>query len=295
LLTKERLLDIKKNYPQVKEFKLSLDGFKSHDTLRVGSDHKHLLRLIPEMKRLGFKVVINTIVLRENQGDLWRLYQKLTRLGVDRWRVDMPFLTGNYKKNVVKYHPPDPRVYTRQFAKIIKHYERTRSKMVFEIFNLYKSEFRPNNTITWTGNIHPCEYKRELLSMKANGDVIFCPSMDFAMSNFVKAGYKLERVFKQEAEHSFYKIRVKHLTECTDCRYLKICGGGCRCNPLYEFKDMTRRDTSACYTFPFWEKQILPVLKPTHRRFFQKLLNIKGTIPTSTPEREMAIERKEVF
>lgn len=283
ILTNAKLLDkamIKrfKQYPQVFEFKISLDGFRSHDRLRRGSNYRDVLKTIRMLKEEGYRVVINTIVLHENERDLYKLYKILLRLQVDRWRVDMPFRLGNYVRNIRRYSPPDPGIYTKMFAKIICEHEQSRNRMVFEIFNLYKSQFRPLRTIVWDADTHPCEYKRQLLSMKPNGDIIFCPSLTFAMSNYRRAG-SITNVFAEEARHPFYDVRVGDLHECAGCRYLKICGGGCRANAIYDFDDWNRRDAAACYTFPFWEQEILPVLKVSHQRFFRRLIDKQGFDP----------------
>jgi radical SAM protein with 4Fe4S-binding SPASM domain len=272
-------------FPQIKEFKISLDGFQSHDNLRIGSNHKKIIKLIKILKKAGYKVVINTIVLKENQNDLMKLYKLLVRLKVDRWRVDMPFVQGNYVKHNKKYPVANPKEYCRIFAKIIKAHEQSKNKMVFEIFNLYKSEFKPTNTIIWNNKSHPCEYKRELISMKPNGNIIFCPSLVFPMANFRNQGYNLANVFKTEAQHTFYKLKLADIKDCANCRYLKICGSGCRCNSICDFNSWKRKDQSACYTFPFWEQHILPILKPAHKAFFTKLLNTTGTYPTLNKEK----------
>lgn len=276
----EFLRTMKGLYPQIKEFKISWDGFASHNNMRVGSDWKKIMNLVKILKKHKYKVVINTIVLSPNQLDLLILYEYLIKLKVDRWRVDMPFLLGFYKNNHKTYLPPDPSIYTKIFARIIKKHEDSKNKMVFEIFNLYKSEFKPSNTVIFDGKVHPCEYKRELLSIKPNGDVVFCPSLNFAMANYRKEG-SLEKVFNKEKQHKFYKLKTNNIKDCKNCRYLLICGGGCRCNALYDFGDWTKRDTSACMTFPFWEKEILPILKKSHQVFFRKHINKKGFNPSN--------------
>jgi len=277
VLTKDLIKELKK-YPQIKEFKLSWDGFDSHNKLRIGSNWKDVEKTIVELKKNGYKVVINTIVLDVNQKDIYKLYHKIKKLEVDRWRVDMPFIFGRYIKNIKKYAPPDPKYFTEIFKKIIQEENKNGNKMILEIFNLYKSQFKPSNTVVFDTNTHPCEYKRELLSMKPNGDIIFCPSLNFAMANYRIDG-SLSGAFKKERKHSFYNIKTSDLKDCVNCRYLKICGGGCRANAIYEFNDYCGKDSTACATFPEWEKTILPILKKSHKEYFKKLINYNGKNP----------------
>jgi radical SAM protein with 4Fe4S-binding SPASM domain len=117
--------------------------------------------------------------------------------------------------------------------------------------------------------------------MKPNGDVIFCPSLSFAMANYRKDG-SLDKSLEKEKDHPFYNIKTSDLKECLDCRYLKICGGGCRANAIYEFNNYYGKDSTACATFPEWEKSILPILKKSHQKYFHKLINHNGKMPVAS-------------
>lgn len=274
----EELIKCFKKYPQIKEFKISWDGFSSHNKLRKGSDWRQIREAIRKLKDNNYKVVVNTVVLKDNQKDLYKLYLMLKKLKVNRWRVDVPFLSGRYIQNNNKFFPPDPEYFTIIFKKIIIDNNRCKNKIILEIFNLYKSQFVPTNTVCFNNDVHPCEYKRELLSMKPNGDIIFCPSLSFPMANFRKEG-TLDRSLLKESKHPFYNLKIKDLIHCRGCRYLKLCGGGCRANAIYEFNDYYERDLTACTTFPEWEKIILPILKKSHKKYFEKLINKDGKSP----------------
>lgn len=277
LLNKELIKKLKR-FPQIKEFKISWDGFESHNQLRVGSDWHEVENVIKNLKDNDYKVVVNTIVLNLNQKDLYKLYLKLKELRVDRWRVDMPFLLGRYVLGIKKYAPPDPKYFTKIFKKIIQEENKAKIKIVLEVFNLYKSQFTPSNTVIFDTNVHPCEYKRELLSMKPNGDIIFCPSLSFPMANYRKEG-SLFKSLQKEKQHPFYDLKMSDLKGCFNCRYLKVCGGGCRANAIYEFNDYCGKDLTACATFTEWEKTILPILKRSHQNYFKKLINKQGRMP----------------
>ncbi len=279
LLTKE-FIDKLSKYPQVEEIKLSWDGFSAHDEMRIGSNWKDLVRTIKYLNKKKIRVVINTLVLKRNQRDIHKLYHWLVKLGVYRWRVDIPFNLGRYVKCHKKYVPLEPDEFTKIFGKIIKEHEKNKNKIILEVFNLYKSEFKPTNTISFDDKTHPCEYKRELLAMKPNGDIIFCPSLTFALSNYRKEG-SLSKCFEKEKNHSFYDLKISDLKDCVGCRYLRICGGGCRANAIYNFNDIRGRDSMACATFPYWEKNILPVLPKSHQKFFRNEMNKEGFIPKS--------------
>jgi len=54
VLTKDLIKELKK-YPQIKEFKLSWDGFDSHNKLRIGSNWKDVEKTIVELKKNGYK------------------------------------------------------------------------------------------------------------------------------------------------------------------------------------------------------------------------------------------------
>jgi radical SAM protein with 4Fe4S-binding SPASM domain len=277
LLNEEFIKKIKK-YPQIKEIKLSLDGFDSHNILRKGSDWRHILKVIKELKRNNLKVVINTEVLGINLNEMPRLYQKLKKLKIDRWRVDIPFSLGRYKNNHLDYILPSSENFLNTFAEIVKDYIRNKPSFEIEIYNLYKSEFHPTNTIWFDINSHPCEYRRGSVPIRPNGDLILCPSMDKKFSNF-KENSGLTGALEKKKKDNFFNLKISDLKECINCRYLKICGGGCRVNSIASLDNIKGPDPLACSLFPGWEEIFLEFYDEESKKIFRESINLNGTIP----------------
>jgi len=273
-----RFIEKLSKYPQVKEIKITLDGFKEHNKIRIGSDYKQIEKSIKLLKKKKFSVVINTEVTNNNLHELIRLYKKLKLLKIDRWRVDLPFILGRYEKTYKTYRLPNFKKLIKIFKTILIDYLKNKPSFEIELFNVYKSEIKPVNFISFSKEAHPCEYRAGSHPLWPNGEMKFCPSLNLVMSNFIKAR-NLKSAIKQKYKHPFYKIKISDIKECMNCRYLKLCGGGCRADAYYYFKCFTKPDPKSCNIMPLFEKEILPVLPSELRIFFLKLIDKNKTSP----------------
>ena len=59
---------------------------------------------------------------------------------------------------------------------------------------------------------------------------------------------------------AFRKARIADLEICADCRYSRLCGGGCRSNALLSYGRITAPDPRACVAMQMLEDEILPEL-----------------------------------
>lgn len=279
LLAEEFVEKISK-YPQINEIKITLDGFEGHNKLRKGSDYKDVIESIKLLKAKGIKVVINTEVTEMNLLEMPKLYQLLRDLRIDRWRVDLPFILGKYRENYQEYKLPDFPDFIRIFKGILKDYLDNKPSFEFELFNVFKSEISPSNLIEFDDSIHPCDYRTGSFPMRPNGDMIFCPSLDLPMSNFIKEG-SLKKAIDKKYEHSFYNIRVSDIAACQKCKYLKLCGTGCRVDSYYYLGDFYAPDPINCNLMPLIETEIIPILKEDLRSFLLSLIDQSKESPRS--------------
>jgi radical SAM protein with 4Fe4S-binding SPASM domain len=265
-------------YPQIKEIKITLDGFEEHNKIRLGSDYKKIEKSIRLLKKKNFSVVINTEVTANNIHELIMLYEKLKSLKIDRWRVDLPFILGRYEKTYTTYRLPNFNKLIKVFKTILIDYLKNKPSFEIELFNVYKSEIKPINFVSFNKDAHPCEYRTGSHALWPNGDMKFCPSLNLVMANFVKA-QNLKSAIKKKYEHPFYKIKISDIKECMNCRYLKLCGGGCRADAYYYFNYLTKPDPKSCNLMPLFEKEILPILPNDLQIFFSKLINKNNAVP----------------
>lgn len=273
-----RLIDKLSQLPQIKEIKITLDGFKQHDYVRRGSNYRQIIKTIKYLKKKKMTVVINTEVTEKNLNEMPKLYEVLKKLKIDRWRVDLPFIVGRYLENYGKFRLPKPKDFIGVFKKILIDYINNKPSFEFELFNVYKSEISPSNLFIFNRNDHPCSYRSGSFPLRPNGDMVFCPSFNMPMSNYIKEG-SLKKAISKKYKHKFYKLRISDIKECKKCRYLKLCGCGCRVDAYYYLKDYARNDPIACNLMPLIEKEIIPILPYKLKIYYQELLNKQGTLP----------------
>ena len=291
LLMKEEYMEQLEKIPNINEIKISLDGFENHDKVRIGSSYQDVIEIIKKLKDKGFKIVINTEVTSSNLKEIYPLYKKLKELKVDRWRVDLPFILGRYKENYNEYKLPDFKDFIVVVKRILKDYLKKKPTFELELFNIYKSELTPDNAIEFNYDSHPCAYRKGSFPMRPNGDMIFCPSMDIAMSNYVKEG-NLKKTIDKKFSHPFYDIKIKDFKECMNCRYINLCNTGCRVDSLYYLGNYLEVDPICCNLMPLIESEIIPILPKELKEFYQKLIIDKNTYPKSYNIDELANNSK---
>ena len=263
---------------QIHEIKVSLDGFSSHDFTRMGSDHADVIEKLALLKKYGVTVVVNTEVTKLSLPELIPLYEKLKELKIDRWRVDLPFILGRYKETYNEFKLPDFEEFIIVIKEILIDYLKEKPSFEMELFNIYKSELTPVNAIEFDYDSHPCAYRRGSFPMRPNGDMIFCPSMDVPMSNYVKEG-SLKQAIDKKFEHKFYDLEICDIQECMDCRYINLCNAGCRVDALYYMGDYNNIDPICCNLMPLIEREIIPILPNDLRSFYESLISSNKKMP----------------
>jgi len=190
-------------YSQINEIKITLDGFSGHNKLRRGSNYKDVVESIKNLKKEGMKVVINTEITEINLAEMPKLYHLLKKLKIDRWRVDLPFIWGRYRKNYKNFKLPNFEKFILIFKDILIDYLKKKPSFELELFNIFKSEITPANLVRFNKKSHPCDYRTGSFPLRPNGDMVFCPSMDMPMSNFVKEG-SFRKAIDKKYKNKFY-------------------------------------------------------------------------------------------
>ncbi|MFH1232460.1 MAG: radical SAM protein [Patescibacteria group bacterium] len=265
-------------YNQINEIKITLDGFDGHNKLRKGSNYLDILKSIKLLKKKKMKVVINTEVTELNLPEMNKLYDVLKKLKIDRWRVDLPFILGRYRENYKNFKLPEFKKFILTFKNILTDYLKKKPSFELELFNVFKSEITPTNLIQFNIDKHPCDYRTGSLPLRPNGDLVFCPSMDMPMSNFIKEGC-LEKAMQKKHKNKFYDIKISNIKECQGCRYLKLCGTGCRVDSYYYLGDFKKPDPISCNLMPLIEKEIISIMPNNLRNFFLALINKEAKYP----------------
>ena len=140
LFLNDSYIDKLKKMKHISEIKISLDGFESHDKVRIGSSYKDVIETIKKLKDSGFKIVINTEVTKMNLHEIIPLYNKLKELKIDRWRVDLPFILGRYIEFYNEYKLPKFEDFIKVVKEILLDYFKKKPSFELELFNMFSYE-----------------------------------------------------------------------------------------------------------------------------------------------------------
>lgn len=264
----------------------SLDGLDSHVRYaKNGTTAKQLLDVMKKAKYLirGVHVGLNTVINHENIYEFCDMYDAITNAGIDKWTISMPYIVSEVVRN---NHPfPEFEVLAKAVAKLLEKHFALREPIQLSIGGFYKYEMFDVKTIPpKQQGEHPCmpncNGARGMI-IDSFGNVLDClldnveeKSMlkDFQEGSFIGLTQRVK-------ERPFYRMKIKDVKQCCECRYLKLCGSGCRYNSKSLFGDYSNPDPMRCSCYPLMEKYVLPVLTDERRKKVQSYLDPKGKIP----------------
>ncbi|WP_297435361.1 radical SAM protein [Thermococcus sp.] len=266
-LLNEVILENLKNY-HVKGITLSLDGIseKSHELLRGRGTLKKTLHALSLLDEYGFKIGISTVLLRQSLSELIDMYRFLSNYkNVNEWSINIPVRTGRFIQYYPKFEPDFEECLT-VIKKLIKMHLSER-----KINNLFISEFYDDRLlrVRKIKGLHPGDspclsHLPYSLYIKPDGDVHSCQPLS-VFPEYSKLGNvrtsKLQEMIKRAMSTKLpYTVKVRDLKECVSCRYLPICGGGCRANAIRYLTDPYGRDPTSCENVKTFFEHILPIL-----------------------------------
>lgn len=278
-LTKENLKDFK-NIKNLKAFRISLDGLNSHDKYRPSSKGAEIIekiKLIKNSTKIG--VGITTQFNKELTKEIENFYGILKNIGIDNWRIDLPFYSGRYKNSKNNFKQANFKNIIISYRNILKEYFRDNKPFKLNISNVYNSELSDSEYADFQPDRHPC-CQTDIISVKPNGNIVVCAAYNLLLANIRQcSGFK--KAINKAKNNDFYKIKLGDIRGCENCRYIKLCGSGCRADSFCLTKNNLLPDPVACSLMPFVERYILPVLPKIEREKLEILIDKKGKIPKS--------------
>lgn len=272
-------LDMLAGFPQVKEFRTSIDGMATNDIIRQGSSYLDSLENIRQLKQRfpDRKVMIQTVIYQQNLSEIPLLYQALKDIGIHCWRISQLWKTVRTERNRGILDFSDYEMMFSFFAEVISMHQRDGKPFLLRIDNVYYSWIEKEDYAPMDLCGHPCSYNFNFLCINANGDVIFCPALNVPLASVKNQSVK-DAVQGSAWLKDFKAITVQSLG-CGDCRYIKICGGGCRADALRWLGKISMIDPNSCCMMPRIETKILPLLGDGERQAFEALINQSGSFP----------------
>lgn len=278
----EHLIGVLIESSTVKEVVTSLDGFEGHNIARLPSDWREVVRNIKRLKErraTGCKVTVNTVLHNRNLGEMEKLQDLLVDLGIDTWRLDIPIkpedltVMPDLKKVVeigailIKRRYTDPRL---QKAEIV-------------VFRAYKSQLEGISLDDALAQsdlaLHPCDYFFGRFAVKPDESITLCSPLQLPFSKIDFTSGGLIQSIALAEKNKFFDIRVNNIEGCKDCRYLGLCGSGCRADAIRWTGSVTIADPVSCVIMPLIEQVIIPVLSQNLKAIYTRLMKEDGEAP----------------
>ena len=276
----EETRTVVKQSPAVKEITISWDGFDGHDLTRPPSKWRDVQHGLVEL-RTGppRRLVVNTVVHSSNLSELPGLQRAIVEIGIDCWRLDVPIrpVSGTFM--------PHLRAVVEAGASLIKerYADESLQRLEMVLFRIYKSRLEGvalNEAAAMADTeLHPCDYFLGRLTIRPDGTVSMCSPFQHSLGKLDAVNVDLRVVLSAVSAHSFFNLRVNQIGGCGECRYLGLCGSGCRADALRWTGRMENPDPVSCAIMPLVEEIVLPVLSPRLCAIYRGLIREDGLVP----------------
>ncbi len=279
----EHLIDAVIESSTVREIVTSLDGFEGHNIARLSSDWReivHNIKRLKERKVVGCKITVNTVLHNRNLGEMEKLQDLLSDLGIDVWRLDIPI-----KPEDLTVMPNLKKVVEIGAILIKRRYANPRlQKTEIVMFRAYKSQLEEislDDANTQSDlTLHPCNYFFGRFAVKPDGSITLCSPLQLSLSKIDFASGGLIRSVALAEKNKFFDLRINDIEDCKNCRYLSLCGSGCRADAMRWTGNAIIADPVSCVIMPLVEQVIMPVLSQNLKTIYTRLIKEDGEAPT---------------
>ncbi|MCL6451762.1 MAG: radical SAM protein [Acetobacteraceae bacterium] len=285
--------------PGLAGIRVSLDGLSAHDRLRPGSHWPEVVGRLDSLRkaRPGVRLEVNTMLSRLNLGELQALYRVLKGAGVSRWNLDLPTPTGRaagpaWRRAAIG---PGDGGLARTLATLVETVLADGEPLRLSIRGMYDSAAEvyrapacargpepsaglPASNSLYGPDSHPCQHEA-ITAVRPSGDITRCPSHPAVLANLGQAG-SLRRALEQGRRHAFSRLRLAQCQDCAPCRYLRLCGAGCRASALYLTGSDLAPDPVACASLRLAEAHVWPLLPQRKREAYLSLVDPDGRFPS---------------
>lgn len=265
---------------------ISLDGIteETYEGLRGEGTFKKIMTALDLLEKEGCRVFINTMAYKGNIGQLEDMYDWiLKKKNIMGWRIGLPKVLGRYEDNHKHLEVGFDEV-INVFEKILIRWFKDRPKIRLELSDFFRTDALEVGYDVHSAYDHPCKYAMTNASIKPDGKVVFCASLEIyepaVLGNLVEEG--LANVWYGTKHSEYRKTKINDLEVCKDCRYLKMCGGGCRSNALLSYGDIKKPDPRACIAMKALEEKILPIMPEENKQQVLELIDFNKVFELPT-------------
>ncbi|MFM9281292.1 radical SAM/SPASM domain-containing protein [Paenibacillus jiagnxiensis] len=279
LLNDENLFKLQQFADNITEIKVSFEG-KNNDFIRGNGTEKIILKNIKKLDHLKLPWTINTIINKYNVNHLNDIYQFLKSHHPKAWRIDLPFNAGRYKQYKNDIHEENYELVFKRLSEVIKNYLDERPDFELWIFNVFQPGIEDCDFVEKTQDMHPCAYNKRNLGIRGLGEVTPCSRfLQLELGNIKNES--IRNVKESDRFKNFWNIELSDFRECQKCKYLKICGCGCRAFAYEAYGDIMRKDPLNCEVMPLFEKYIIPLFSQETQKSFHRLTSNEKLVTES--------------
>lgn len=256
---------------------ISMDGLnvESYESLRgegVFAKFEPAIKLLADKK---CRVFINTMAVRSNLHEMDDLYDwMVAHPFIQGWRIGLPKVLGRY----VDYHQDLELEFEEvilKFKQLLIRWLAERPSFRLELSDFFRTDSFDSGLEDHQLDDNPCKYAITNMSIKPDGTAVFCASLEMhkpaVLGNVIDEG--LAAVWYGHRHMDFRQAKIKDLPDCAFCRYVRICGSGCRSNALLSYGDIKTRDPRACAAMQMLESEIVPELPSDFAEQFLSLIH----------------------
>ncbi len=217
--------------------------------------------------------------------DISELMQILQAAGADRFRMFILRFSGEISNGKVVLNSDYYDKYLETVIKIVRLCQSGSITMQTEVDTGYQSDLEQVLAVheypAFTSDTHPCQYLLHLLMIRSNGDLAICPFMQFPVGNIADFN-EIKEIERHSPLIAWRNFRAVDISSCKNCRYLKVCKGGCRKTAVDTCGSFQAEDPIFCYLFPKIEREIWPELPTAVQKHYASLIEPTGSMPNWT-------------
>lgn len=270
LVNKNNIKNILNVYDNIDEIKISFDG-KGNDLIRGEGTSIKILDTINLFENEKLPWTVNTMISRYNYNSLLDIYEILKKMNPKYWRIDLPFSLGRYIENKHEIGIENLEDVFINLRNLLKIYLEEKPNFKLWMFSIYQPDLEDSDIIAQELDMHPCAYNKRNIGVRGNGEVTPCSRFfNFQFGNIKKNS--LREIKLKDEYVAFWNIKISDLKDCLNCKYLYVCGGGCRANAVSENGGIYDKDPTACAIMPLFEKYIIPLFSEETQNCYNKLI-----------------------
>jgi len=239
---------------------VSVDGIgQDHEAIRGTRTFDKTIAFIKQAVSDNVKVMVNTVVTAFNVNKLMELRGFIKDLGVYGWRITVIRPQGNAVSSQEEITPETLTVHSAYRELIANQLENPDGLKIF-VNSIFTSNMQRAGLYYLFGDSTSCcEYKRNALVVKPNGDVTPCTAFsDLVFGNVTEQ--PISDIWRRPETQAFKQLSVGQ-TDCKTCDIRGLCGAGCRKIAQDLNGSVLAKDDSACSLYRFAFDTICPLLK----------------------------------